>query len=259
MRMREKRIGAITVGTGLGNSERAVQFAETHEDVWATVGLHPEHLTSTFHHDQSEGGEIEHEFDPVRCEAIARSSKKVVACGETGLDFFRIDENADGQEGRRRQETAFREHLAVAHRVGLPVVIHCRLALGRLSEIMQDEATSGRRVRGVVHSFTGTWEEARPLLDLGLFIAVNGITTFPLKKQADPLQAIDRTIERMPLGRLLLETDAPYLAPAPFRGKRNEPTWVEEVARHVARVRGMSVEEIAAQTIANAIEFFHLS
>lgn len=256
-RMREKNIWGITIGTALSNSEKGIEFAEEHEGIWATAGMHPEHFTSDFH-DENEGEVHEKTLDEERLERIANSSKKVVAIGETGLDFYRIDEGRNAVEARQEQEAAFRKQLAVAQKLDLPVVLHCRDALHRLAEIFQEEAAAGRKYRGVVHSFTGTWDEAKPLLDLGLYISVNGIATFPLRKNQKPEDAIDRTIERIPLEKLLVETDSPYLAPSPYRGKRNEPSYVEEVAKHVAKVRGMTLEEVAKATTANAIELFKL-
>ncbi len=256
-RLREKQIWGITIGTSLQNSERGITFAETHEHLWATVGLHPEHFTSDFH-DEQEGETHEQTLDVDRLRQIARSSPRVVGIGETGLDYYRIDEGRDATESRRIQEEAFLQHVLVAQELDLPLIIHCRDALTRLAELLQQEQGRGCTVRAVVHSFTGTWEEAKPLLDLGCYIAVNGIATFPLRKTQLPEQAIDRTIERIPLARLLLETDAPYLAPMPYRGKRNEPAWVEEVAKHVARVRGITLDEIATQTTENAMELFRL-
>lgn len=254
----EKNIWGITIGTSLQNSERGIALAEMHEGIWATVGLHPEHVTSDFH-DEQEGETHEQQLDVGRLRSLARSSPKIVGIGETGLDYYRIDEGRDPVEARKLQEEAFLAHLRVAAELDLPLVIHCREALTRLAELLHEERLAGRSVRAVVHSFTGTWEEAEPLLALGCFIAVNGIATFPLRKTQRPEQAIDRTIERIPLDRLLVETDAPYLAPAPYRGKRNEPAWVEEVAKHVAHVRHVSLEEIAQQTTENALRLFRLS
>jgi TatD DNase family protein len=256
LRMREKNIIGITIGTALENSERGIAFAEAEEGIWATVGLHPEHVTS-HHLDPAEGSVRESSVDGERLRRLARSSPKVVAIGETGLDYYRMDEG-QGEQGKRAQEKEFLAHVQVAQELDLPVVIHCRDALTRLAELIQDEATAGRSVTGVVHSFTGTWDEAKPLLDLGLSIAVNGIATFPLRKTQNPETAINRTIERIPSDRLLLETDAPYLAPAPYRGKRNEPAWVEEVAKHVAQVRRMSLDEVARMTTENATRLFKL-
>lgn len=257
--MHERHVWGITIGTSVNNSKQAIAFAEKHEGIWATVGLHPEHLTSD-HHDEDEGSIETIDLATLAddLEQLARSSKKVVGIGETGLDYYRVDEGRNAEEARQVQKTSFLTHLDVARRLDLPVVIHCREALGDLATIVQAEVGAGRTVRGVVHSFTGTWEEARPLLDLGLFIAVNGIATFPPRKGSSPEQSIDRTIERIPLDRLLLETDAPYLAPTPHRGKRNEPAYVEEVAKHVAKVRGMSLDAIAEATTHNAITLFRL-
>jgi TatD DNase family protein len=236
--MRERNIFGITIGTALGNSKRGLGFAEAQPGIWATAGVHPEHFTSDFH-DENEGEVEKGEVSVEALEAIASASAKCVGIGETGLDFFRIDEGVDPVEARQKQEAAFRVHLEVARKLDLPLVLHCREALGRLAELFQEEQNAGRKYCAVVHSFTGTWDEAKPLLDLGLSIAVNGIATFPLRKTQHPEEVIDRTIERIPLDRLLLETDAPYLAPAPHRGKRNEPAFVEEVAKHVAAVRKM--------------------
>lgn len=257
--MRKQRVWGITIGTSVSNSARTIAFAEKHEEIWAAVGVHPEHLTSDFH-DEEEGvvEAVDLQKLPDALTQLARSSKKVVAIGETGLDYYRMDEGRDIEEGKRAQTAAFLMHLRAAQTLDLPLVIHCREALGDLAALVQAEANAGRTVRGVVHSFTGTWEEAKPLLDLGLFIAVNGIATFPPRKGSTPGQSLDRTIERIPLERLLVETDAPYLAPMPYRGKRNEPAYVEEVAKYVAKVRGMTLEEVAEITTANAMSLFKL-
>ena len=257
LRMRARGIATITIGTSLGTSQSGIQFAEGEPDVWASVGLHPEHLTSSFE-DDAEGVVAESSLDSAALRRLVQSSSKVVAVGETGLDFFRIDEGMSIEDAAKLQEASFREHLLVAHENHLPVVIHCRDALTRLAEVLQDEWNAGRIPRGIVHSFTGTWKEAKPLLDLGCFIAVNGIATFPPRKTQLPEQAIDRTIEQIPFDRLLVETDAPYLAPAPYRGKRNEPAYVEEVAKHIAGVRRTSLEQVAKQTTENAVKAFGL-
>ncbi len=256
-RMRARRVWTITIGTALENSATGITFAQSHQDVWATVGLHPSHVTSV-HLDEQEGSVQEHDVDPVRLRALALSSPKVVAIGEAGLDFYRLDTHPDPDQAKRDQERVFMAQLAVARSLDLPIVIHCRDGLTRLAEIIQQMWSDGWKPRAVVHSFTGTWQEARPLVDLGLMIAVNGIATFPLRKGQHPEKAIDRTIEKIPVEQLLLETDAPYLAPIPFRGKRNEPAYVEEVAKHVARMRQISLEDVARTTTENAVRLFRL-
>ncbi len=256
-RMREREVWGITIGTAMENSRAGIVFAEAQEDIWATVGLHPSHCTSD-HHDEQEGAVSESHVDPEVLKALALSSKKVVAIGESGLDFYRLDDAEDIDEEKEKQEVSFRHHIDVALDLDVPLVIHCREALARLTEILQEYQTNKKKPRGVIHSFTGTWNEAKPFLDLGFHIAVNGIATFPLKKSQNPETSIDKTIERIPLDKLLLETDAPYLAPGSHRGKRNEPVYVEDVARHVAQVRNMSFEEAAKRTTENARNLFQI-
>jgi len=253
--MQEKRIWGITVGTTIGTSKAAIEFADKTEGVWATVGYHPEHFTSSYH-DEAEGDAGTYSIDEL--ETIARASKKVVAIGETGLDFFRMDEGTDVEEGKAKQEKGFREQIALARRLDLPVVIHCRDALTRLAEIIQDEQTTNGPVRGVVHCFTGTWEEAKPLLDLGLHLSFTGIITFPVKKSQDPEIAVHRVIERMPIQQMLIETDSPYLTPVPHRGERNEPTYVEFVAQKIAEMRGIPAEDVARATVETTRHLFRI-
>ncbi len=255
VRMREKNIAAITVATSMRTSEEGIECAKAHHNVWATVGYHPEHLTSSYL-DASEGP-ID-AFDPAEIERLARSSSSVVAIGETGLDFLRIDKDRDREEAMRVQEDALRQHIAIAHSLKKPIVIHCRNAFQRLAKILQEEQTAGRRVEGVVHCFTGSWEDAKPLLDLGFHLSFTGIITFPMKKSDDPERHVHRVIERMPIDRLLVETDSPWLAPVPHRGEKNEPAYVEYVAHTVGVLRAMPLEEIARQTTENAIKLFQL-
>lgn len=256
--IQDEQMWVITIGTNLSSSEQAIALAEAHEGIWASVGLHPEHLSSSFH-DPDEGEIPEHSLDVERLRQLARSSPKVVALGETGLDLFRIDEGRSREEAQRDQEASFVAHLDIAEELSLPVVIHCREALGRLAEIIEERLKNNHPFSGVVHSFTGTWEEAERLIKLGCYIALNGIATFPPKKTADPARSLDRTILNIPLERLLLETDAPFLAPVPYRGKRNEPAWVSEVAKYVALKRGVELEVLQKVTTENAQRLFNLA
>jgi TatD DNase family protein len=254
-RMKEGNIGTVTIGTTLKTSRQAVEFADATDGVWATVGYHPEHFTSAFEY---QGEEDKGTYDIGELKQIAQSSKKVVAIGETGLDFFRIDEGRDIEAGKTKQENGFREQIHLAQELDLAVVIHCRDALTRLAEIVREEKERGWNVRGVVHCYTGTWEEAQPLLDLGLYLSFTGIITFPPKKSDDPEKHVHRVIERMPLDRMLIETDAPFLTPVPHRGERNEPTYVEFVARKIAELRSLGFDEISAQTTENAKTLFRI-
>lgn len=248
-RMKDRNIWALTIGTATGNARKAIELAESTEGIWATVGLHPSHTTSE-HVDADEGQVDEHDVTVEGLVELAKTSKKVVAIGEAGLDFYRLP--TDRESAIKKQEGVFRTHIEAAKQLDLPLVIHCRDALTRLAEILHETGYA----RGVVHSFTGTWEEAKPLIDLGMHIAVNGIATFPLRKSQDPSTAINETIKRIPMDRLLVETDAPWLAPNTYRGKRNEPAYVEEVAKHIAQVRGVSLEDIARQTTENTRALF---
>jgi TatD DNase family protein len=256
LRMRKKNVWAITVGTNLATSRSGIAFAERHDGVFATVGYHPEHLTSSYV-DEHEP----HDDEPFSIDTFAplpSSSKKVVAIGETGLDFFRIDDALEIEDAAQTQEFAFREHLQLAHKTGLPLVIHCRDAFNRLATIIQDEQNQGNRVEGVIHCFTGSWEDAKPLIDLGMHIGFTGIVTYKPKKDTDPDRSLLRVVERIPIDRLLIETDAPWLSPEPNRGKQNEPAFVEFVAKKVAELRHMEFESVAEQSTDNAMKLFKL-
>lgn len=247
LRMREQDTWAITVGTNVTTSQQGVAFAEQYPDVFATVGYHPEHLTSSYVPDDEP-----HEttpYDIASIAAIARSSKNVVAIGETGLDFFRIDDDRNKDAAKKQQEDAFIEHIALANELKLPVVIHCRNALTRLADVIRNHPTPG-----VVHCFTGNWEEAKPLLDLGLHLSFTGIITFAPKKVGE----IHDVIQKMPANRMLIETDAPWLTPEPYRGKRNEPSYVQYVATRIAELRDTTVEAVAQHTTENATRLFRL-
>lgn len=256
LRMREKNIWGISVGTNAVTSALGIEFADKHPDIFATVGYHPEHLSSSYTDDKEEADA--QPFDIKRIVKLAASSKKVVAIGETGLDFFRIDEGRDRDEAMKEQERAFREHIHAANKANLPLVIHCRDAFVRLAEIVQQEQNDGFKIRGVVHCFTGTWDDAKPLLDLGLHLSFTGIVTYPLKKTQAFESSLQYVAKTMPFDRLLVETDAPWLTPVPHRGKKNVPTYVEFVAKKIGELRGLETEEVAKQTTQNAIQLFSL-
>lgn len=177
--------------------------------------------------------------------SLARSDPKVVAIGETGLDFYKADNQAI-------QETAFVTQLSLAREMDLPVIIHCRDAAARMRNLLQEIWEHSGPVRGVMHCWGGTPEETQWFLDLGFYISFSGIVTF---KNAVQIQESARLV---PADRLLIETDCPFLAPVPKRGKRNEPAYVRYVAEQVAQLRGVSLEAIAAQTTENACKLFSL-
>ncbi len=253
-RLRDSGGAAILIGTSLANSRAAIALAEAEPNLWATAGLHPSYVTDP-HHDGSEGAVDEHDVSFAALKALAESSPRVVAIGEAGLDVYRATPETKS-EVLEKQQAVFLTHLDVAEALGLPVVIHCREALGELATLLHERQASGHRDRCVLHSFTGTWAEAEPLLELGCFIALNGIVTFPPRKGTPPEAWLGLVAKNVPADRLLLETDAPYLAPVPHRGERNEPAFALATADHLARMRGMGVEELLALTKANALRLF---
>lgn len=254
-RMKEKGIGSIVVGTTLGTSKQAIEFAESQENIWAAVGYHPEHFSSSFAY-QGEEDKGEYSIETLR--ALAKSSKKVIAIGETGLDFYRMDEGIDIEQAKKKQEQGFREQLQLATELGLTLIIHCRDAFDEVARVLKEEQALGRSPRTVIHCFTGTWKQAQALLELGCWLSFSGIITFPPKKSQDPELAIQRVVERMQMEKILIETDAPFLAPVPHRGERNEPSFVDEVAKTVAQLRNMELHTCEKQLLDNSRQAFFL-
>jgi TatD DNase family protein len=247
-RMQEAGVGTITVGTQFDTSKSAVALAEQYEHVYATVGLHPIH-TSASHHDEAELGEGGKEFtsrgeepDIAAYRELAQHPK-VVAIGEVGLDYYHQD-----QDSTDKQLKAFHLMIELANEVSKPLMLHIRNAPagkgGRSAyadafSILKDES----RVPGNLHFFAGTIDEAKPFLDLGYTFSFTGVVTFA--------RSYDEVIKYIPLDRIMSETDAPYVTPAPYRGKRNEPTYVVEVVKKIAEIKGIDVEVVSAQLLSN--------
>jgi TatD DNase family protein len=177
---------------------------------------------------------------------LARSDARVVAIGEMGLDFFKA-------ENQQQQKAVFEAQLAIANELDLPVIIHCRDAAAVMRSLLQDFAERMGQIRGVMHCWGGTPEETQWFLDLGFYISFSGIVTFKNATQ------IHQSAVMVPNDRLLIETDCPFLAPVPKRGKRNEPAYVRYVAECVARLRNVSLEDLSAQTTENACKLFGLT
>ena len=255
-RMREKNIWAITIGTNAVTSKGAINLAESEPDVFASVGFHPANLTSVTPADIEERDPEPYSID--RMKSLADSSKLVVGIGEIGLDYHHIDPNLDPNDAKDLQKKAFIEQVRMAADLDLPIIIHCRDAFDDLITVLRDLAYQGIVIKGVVHCFTENWERAQALLDVGLHLSFTGIVTFKPRTSDDPEQHVHRVIERMPLERIMVETDAPWLSPEPFRGKRNEPAFVEHISDKIAELRGISPEEAARATTENAIRLFSL-
>ncbi|HUG91865.1 MAG TPA: TatD family hydrolase [Planctomycetaceae bacterium] len=222
----------ITIGTTAESSRRAVELARLHPAVFAAVGIQPNYTAAA----QPGDWEI--------IEQLAREPK-VVAIGETGLDRYW------DYAPLELQQDYFARHVELSRRLDLPFVVHCRDAEAEVVAQLRGLASAGP-LRGVMHSFTGDLATAGACLELGLYVSFAGMVTY--KKNA----ALRSVAAAIPLDRLLVETDAPYLAPAPMRGKRNEPAYVVHTARCLAETRGLPPETLAAQTTANARALFRL-
>jgi TatD DNase family protein len=217
----------LTISTRLDEFPGVRTIAEAHEEVWCSVGAHP--------HEAKDHAELA----PEELTALA-AHPKVVGIGETGLDFHY------DLSPRDIQERVFRTHIAAAHATGLPLVVHAREADREVARILEEE----RPPPGVMHCFSSGRALAETALAIGFYISISGIVTF---RNAEDLRA---TVRDVPLDRLLVETDAPYLAPVPYRGKRNEPAFVAATAAAVADLKGLKPEALAAATSANFFRLF---
>ncbi len=219
---------AVCVGVNLEDWPRVIALAESDPRLFATVGVHPEYSDAR---------------EPSVADLVALAQHpKVIGIGETGLDYYWHKDAPEWQRDR------FRTHIAAARRLGLPLVIHTRDAAADTLRLMAEEGAG--EVGGIMHCFTESWEVASAALDLGFHISFSGIVTFKNALQ------IKEVAQKTPLDRLLVETDAPYLAPVPFRGKLNEPGHVLHVAEEIARLRGLSLNAVAEATTANFTRLF---
>lgn len=245
-------IWMVNVGTQKDTSEKTIEIAQKYpEGVYATVGLHPIHTEKSYHDPQELGDSSEakgfmsrgEEFDHNYYKKLAADSK-VVAIGECGLDYYRL-----GSETKKRQQETFIKHIELAAEIKKPLMIHCRNAFADVIRILNSKFHI-LNSSGIIHFFTGTTEDAKKLLDLGFSFSFGGVITFA--------RDYDEVVKYIPLERILLETDAPYVAPTPYRGKRNEPAYVIKVAEKVAELKNLPFEEICVTTRKNALKIFNL-
>ena len=220
---------ALTISTTLNTFPAVRAVAEANANIWCSAGVHPDEQVD------------DHEASLAELLAMA-DHPKVVAIGETGLDYYRLPEPLDWQRER------FRIHIRAARETGKPLVIHTRNSHADTLRIMREEGAA--EVGGVMHCFTEVQEVADAAMAMNFYISFSGIVTF---KNAKDLKGVAKNI---PLERMLIETDSPYLAPAPFRGKMNQPGYVKYVAEHIAELRGISVEEVAKATTENFFRLF---
>ena len=232
-------IVAIGSGTGSGSLDCGIQLAEKYPFIYATMGIHPHEA------------KLAADADFRELEQLAKQPK-VIAWGEIGLDYF-YDHSP-----RDVQKQVFLTQMELAQAAKLPIVIHCRPSDGSdnawedcLSLLHEQWSPNG--LGGILHCFTGTWAHAKRALDMGFMISFAGNVTFPKAQQ------IRDAAKQVPLDRMLIETDSPFLAPVPHRGKRNEPAFVKETARQLGGLRGLSTEEMGSQTSRNFYSFFKLA
>ena len=221
---------ALCVSVTLEDFPRVRALAEAHANLYASVGTHPDYPEQPV----AKPGEL----------LALADHPKVIAIGETGLDYYRLQGDLEWQRQR------FRDHIRAAKACGKPLIVHTRAAAADTLRIMREEGAQD--AGGVMHCFTESWETAQEALDMGFHISFSGIVTF---KNAGALREVARQV---PLDRLLVETDAPYLAPVPYRGKVNRPGWVKYVAEEVARLRGTSLQHIAESTSDNFFSLFNI-
>lgn len=252
----EKYPGIIlnAVGTQKDTSRMAVEFAQKYPFIYASIGLHPMHLFST-HVDEEESSFLtrEEDFDYEYYKKLGQSSK-VIAIGECGLDLYRLPEGRTKEEVLEKQKLTFIAQYKLAQELDLPMVLHVREAHEEMIELLK--GLNGQ-IRGTVHCYTGNWHYAEQYLALGLNLGFTGVITFPPKK-SDPQTQLSllEVVKNCPLDRILLETDAPYLAANPYRGKRCEPWMVEEVARKIAEIKRITFKEVVETTTKNAKNLF---
>ncbi|WP_338862044.1 TatD family hydrolase [Mycetohabitans rhizoxinica] len=234
--LEKMRVNAVThalcVSVDLETFPSVLAIAHAHPHIFASVGVHPDH---------------EHAREPDVTELVSLAQDpKVVAIGETGLDYYRLEGRTLDDMAWQRQR--FRTHIQAARAAGKPLIVHTRAAAQDTLRIMQEEGAAA--VGGVMHCFTETWDIAQAALEQNFFISLSGIVTF---KNATQIQEVAR---KLPLERLLIETDSPYLAPVPYRGKPNEPAYVSHVGRFIAQLRGIDAEQLGAATSANFFRLF---
>lgn len=243
----------ICVGTDLEMSKKAIALAQKHEGIWASVGLHP-------------NDNLSENFDEKAYEELLKQ-ERVVAMGEIGLDYYRTEKLED----QKRQKDRFIQQLELAKKVGKPLILHCRDSragsLGKsyldMIQILNANCSTLNVAPGVVHSYTGSLEEARQFLNLGMYLGFNGIITFA--------RQYDEIVKYVPLDRILLETDAPYLTPEPYRTRppsfakasegraRNEPLYVLEVTKKIAELKKTPLEGIVKATTENSEKLFRIN
>lgn len=242
-RMNEAGVSTITVGTDLESSRQAVELAEKHDNIWATIGVHPTDTEELFNEKDYEN---------------LVQSKKVVAIGECGLDYYRLNtNNQELSSHKERQRENFKKQIEFALKIDKPLMIHCRPsnktmdAHEEMIEILtRNQRLTINKLRGNIHFFTGTSEIAQKYFNLGFTVSLSGVVTFA--------NELEEMVKSLPLENILSETDCPYATPVPLRGKRNEPAYVVETVKYLAKLHNIKTEELADTLYQNARRTFSI-
>jgi TatD DNase family protein len=254
-RAQKESVICIDVGTKFETSKRAVELAEQNKNMYAVIGMHPIHIKTDLlkiKMDEEEGAfePLGEDFDYEAYKKLASPKpdgrRRVVAIGEIGLDYYyKPKTKIRLEQFKNLQKEVFIKQLDLAKELNLPVIIHCRMAFGDLYEILKD-----KDAKGVVHCFTGTWQEAKKFIDLGFYLGINGIIY---------KMDLNEVIKKCPLDKILTETDCPYLTPfEEGKDKRNEPVFIKHIIQKIADLRGITFDEVADQTTKNAQELFKI-
>lgn len=252
----KNNLGMILVGSQLSTSERAVKMAERFKNVYAAIGLHPIHLEEI--EIKEEGAMFKSKKEDFNSENYKKmaGNKKVIAIGETGLDYFHIPDLNRREEIIEKQKQVFILHINLANELGLPTILHCRGTKENIEEAYDDMLAILKEnmpdKSGVLHCYVGPLETVKTFLDMGFYFGFNGIITF------DKTGKLEKIIKEIPEDRILAETDCPYLAPVPYRGKRNEPKYVEFVIKKIAEIKGWTAEKTEKITDQNAAMLFNV-
>ncbi|MFA5928342.1 MAG: TatD family hydrolase [Candidatus Margulisiibacteriota bacterium] len=220
----------INVGTDLETSLASVELSIQHADIYATAGVHPQ------------DAHVVTESDIEKLYELAKSSEKVVAIGEIGLDYYNLHNT------KEKQQEIFRKMLFIAKALDLPYIVHNREAAEDVLRLIKESGY----FRGVMHCFGGDIKLAEEVLAMGLKVSFTGLVTYKNAKD------VQEAVSYVPLNSMMLETDAPFLAPVPYRGKRNEPAYILDIAKKIAELKGESLDKVKEATTANALNFFHL-
>lgn len=260
-RAHQAGVVVVNVGTQIDTSRQAVKLLEQFpENVYAAVGLHPVH---TYQHNYEDEEEVkfktrEEGFDYELYKQLA-DNPRVVGIGECGLDYYRLPETRDEAEIKQLQRTAFLSQVKLAQELNKALCIHCRPSAGTMDayediiEIMKQAKQDTPNLRFEIHCYTGDLPTVLKFVELGAYIGINGIITF------DKTGRSEQVVKGIPLESIILETDAPYLSPIPYRGKRNEPSYVGLVAEKIVEWKGVDMEEVAQVTTANACKMFNIT